>query len=265
MDGDYPAAHSMDTHWFAVDPCGHVAVFDSGEDGAVPKGAPDVFESLAADLPFQGELDRCLQERMIVPGVHAATIEEITAPNSFERPIDGCRSAHSIARGFYLLGPRLKSDAVHVRKAELQDPKAGWIGDLVLGTTDGRDWVQGDLGVESYAWLHEMPHRCLGCVRGLHLDFDRRAEVFRIIRYDCSSYGLHPYERVLNPIVPATVEEIEKITGRPLPAAPRFAGFCFRHKRLVQPIQWLPCRTWGSRDEWVDEDGRQRTSEKPAP
>jgi hypothetical protein len=39
---DYPAAHSMDTTWYAVDGAGHVAVFLSGEQGPVPLGAdPD--------------------------------------------------------------------------------------------------------------------------------------------------------------------------------------------------------------------------------
>src|SRR5947209_1888144 len=33
---DYPAAHSMDTDWYAVDRDGHVALFNSGEAGAVP-------------------------------------------------------------------------------------------------------------------------------------------------------------------------------------------------------------------------------------
>jgi hypothetical protein len=36
MQSDFPAAHSMDTDWFAVDKCGHVALFRSGESGAVP-------------------------------------------------------------------------------------------------------------------------------------------------------------------------------------------------------------------------------------
>jgi hypothetical protein len=36
---DLPAAHSMDTSWFAVDAAGRVAIFDSGEDGAVPLAA----------------------------------------------------------------------------------------------------------------------------------------------------------------------------------------------------------------------------------
>ncbi|HVI01975.1 MAG TPA: hypothetical protein VM869_24850 [Enhygromyxa sp.] len=36
---DYPAAHSMDTSWFAADEHGRVAVFDSDEHGAVPHAA----------------------------------------------------------------------------------------------------------------------------------------------------------------------------------------------------------------------------------
>lgn len=47
---DFPAAHSMDTSWFAVDEDGHVALLESGEDGAVPKGVQDhgfdIWESL---------------------------------------------------------------------------------------------------------------------------------------------------------------------------------------------------------------------------
>lgn len=35
---DYPAAHSMDTVWYAVDAAGHVAAFQTGENGSVPDG-----------------------------------------------------------------------------------------------------------------------------------------------------------------------------------------------------------------------------------
>src|SRR4051794_32606523 len=38
MAADYPAAHSMDAYWFAIDERGQVAVFDTGEDGHVPEG-----------------------------------------------------------------------------------------------------------------------------------------------------------------------------------------------------------------------------------
>jgi hypothetical protein len=36
MEVDYPAAHSTDTHWYAVDSAGHVAVFWTGENGHLP-------------------------------------------------------------------------------------------------------------------------------------------------------------------------------------------------------------------------------------
>jgi hypothetical protein len=41
MELDYPAAHSADTEWFAVDAAGHVAFFTSGENGHVPEGVED--------------------------------------------------------------------------------------------------------------------------------------------------------------------------------------------------------------------------------
>jgi hypothetical protein len=40
MGEDFPAAHSMDTEWFAVDRDGQVALFFTGENGSMPKGAP---------------------------------------------------------------------------------------------------------------------------------------------------------------------------------------------------------------------------------
>src|SRR5262245_61070321 len=36
---DYPAAHSMDAHWYTVDAQGNVAVFDPGSSGPVPRKA----------------------------------------------------------------------------------------------------------------------------------------------------------------------------------------------------------------------------------
>ena len=36
MIDDFPAAHSMDSRWFAVDEVGHIAMFDTGENGPLP-------------------------------------------------------------------------------------------------------------------------------------------------------------------------------------------------------------------------------------
>jgi len=37
MSADYPAAHSMDTEWFAVDADGRIGLFETGEPGAVSR------------------------------------------------------------------------------------------------------------------------------------------------------------------------------------------------------------------------------------
>jgi hypothetical protein len=48
MDADFSAAHSMDTTWYAVDGSGHVAFFETGEDGHAPAAARD--EALVMEL-----------------------------------------------------------------------------------------------------------------------------------------------------------------------------------------------------------------------
>jgi hypothetical protein len=40
---DYPAAHSMDTSWYAVDAAGHVALFISSENGHAPRNAENSY------------------------------------------------------------------------------------------------------------------------------------------------------------------------------------------------------------------------------
>jgi hypothetical protein len=39
VNDELPAAHSMDTTWYSVDEHGHVGVFETGEDGALPIAA----------------------------------------------------------------------------------------------------------------------------------------------------------------------------------------------------------------------------------
>lgn len=46
MEPDHPAAHSMDTYWFAIDKRGHVAAFETGECGYCPPDPNDLFEEL---------------------------------------------------------------------------------------------------------------------------------------------------------------------------------------------------------------------------
>src|SRR5947209_16298751 len=71
MDADFPAAHSMDTSFFAVDKDGHVAHFSTGEAGAAPMEAgledPDAALREIARLVPAGEVVYDLEGRLL-PG-----------------------------------------------------------------------------------------------------------------------------------------------------------------------------------------------------
>ncbi|MGE3807256.1 MAG: hypothetical protein AB7K24_21545 [Gemmataceae bacterium] len=56
IEADFPAAHSMDSSWFAVDRDGHVGYFYTGADGAMPHAAspgPSAYDGMLdmEDLP----------------------------------------------------------------------------------------------------------------------------------------------------------------------------------------------------------------------
>ena len=74
MSSDFPAAHSMDTEWFGVDADGCVAVFRSGENGAVPEGAPSdaeptgpaLFDAITTLIAARWALDRRFEPSLAV-------------------------------------------------------------------------------------------------------------------------------------------------------------------------------------------------------
>jgi hypothetical protein len=66
MEIDYPASHSMDTCWFAVDAAGHVAYFSSGETGTVPNGD-------------ENDLRDELYQLWFPPAEDAAAVDALTA------------------------------------------------------------------------------------------------------------------------------------------------------------------------------------------
>ena len=58
-----------------------------------------------------------------------------------------------------------------------------------------------------------------------------------------------------------TAEELVAFASDCAANGVKFPDFCFREKKIIQPLQWMPSRTWGSDREWVDEEGRRRKSD----
>jgi hypothetical protein len=77
---DFPAAHSMDTTWFAIDADDCVGIFEPNEGGAVPQNLPDIeneinlVDCLLKDKP---EIIRRVQPLKIESVIEDINIESI--------------------------------------------------------------------------------------------------------------------------------------------------------------------------------------------
>jgi hypothetical protein len=169
---DYPAAHSMDTEWFAVDAHGNVGRFDSGEDGAVPVDA-------ATGLgPSEGTLDlRVLEATRLAhllangedpmgawkPVPRAGrTIVAIDPVGSYRGTADPAAGARDLLDGgeFVRIGRQLPlvlvstGDLSHARAEELAArPGVRWVlsaGDLVKLLRG----AEGDDGLHNFNHSH---------------------------------------------------------------------------------------------------------------
>jgi hypothetical protein len=69
MDADFPAAHSMDSSWYAVDQHGNVALFITGAGGAVPNAAysPDAAAMAMEELDDETREELGLTSLSVVP------------------------------------------------------------------------------------------------------------------------------------------------------------------------------------------------------
>jgi hypothetical protein len=226
----------MDTTWFAVDACGHVAIFHSGEEGAVADDAPDVYE-IFDDHFRPGELRWALERaKDWAWGEHRVKPFEWTSSDA-----KGVKSKHIGVSGFFIVAPGLEAWA---RERATQHGSSG--------LTDGHVWFRGSIDLAHFQWLHERPGRCMGCSHNGLLGIGERCRLYGIFEYDCPTYGHPPYERAeAPPAMPATLAMLRAIFKFPekIPAFP----FCFLAKPRLQPKEWLPSHLYG--DEWVKEDG----------
>lgn len=234
---DYPAAHSMDTQWFAIDKNGHVAGFDSGEAGAVPANGIRDFD-----------LDKHLAELHFDEG-------------------DWCQSADGKIfridwhKNITELQPTQLSD-MHAYCLLWLDGEAEW--DLFLATSRKVkhyslrnqhftlklvDTIQGALlrsaiaqGLVNRAWI------------GFHaLNWLER---FGIFSYE---HGNHfenwiagPYVKGTEPSQPVRVSDLSEnlsnqLSGCQLPLS-------YKSEPSIQPAEQLPCEFWERR--WIDRDGK---------
>jgi hypothetical protein len=226
MDADFPAAHSMDTTWFAVDRDGHVACFDSGESGAVPSRA------------FAGDEGYELRQRLgqLLPAGQAAF--DLAGRQTPGREREGQEHAHGHGLNYPVLMFLRSLDTVQ----EALDSGQAVQAPCAEGVAVTFQRLPAELGRQ----IHEAD-ACLGC-------FFLFARI-NVEGFEPASHGLFeyshltenwisgPYGRIARPLKPLHVDQLPPDV-RELVKKMRFDGLSFAQSAHVQPMEHTDCVSW---------------------
>jgi hypothetical protein len=237
MDADYPAAHSMDTAWFAVDADGSVGRFQSGESGAVPVNAAEGNQVLVdVERQLGGVLPRC------------EAIFDLEGHRDVGQRSDGgwhwfnSGSAHGALLFLTSLEP--------VRK-ELGSGRA-----VPYVARSGNAVIFRQLAQSVARRLHEGGH-CLGCFffPSAHEPLGRAAALGLYCYSDpMGNWIAEPYGRKLLPSRPVHIDQLPPDL-RDLLNRVRFPNLRFAETTHIQPCETQACRTWGP--AYLTADGKR--------
>jgi hypothetical protein len=229
-DADFPAAHSMDTHWFAVDRDGHVGIFDSGEAGAVPVDA-------AQEQDHSGFLMSLIEVlSKIVP---------LFDPKDWIGQDDTGRGRHREEGGWEDYFVLMFLDSLDPVREELG---GGLVVDAppVFGVAVLFEEISPDLSRR----IHESG-ACRACF-SLYLEegWPTRLGLFSY-SHDCENWISGPYSRTSRPARPIRLDQLPpnlRATFEQL----RFPSLRFAETPTIQPVDHAPCESWGNAYLGVD-------------
>lgn len=229
---DFPAAHSMDTDWFAVDADGHVAALFSGEDGEVPVDRGRSIRSLEAlastlDMSWESDLDGATM-------IGQASTAELFQTHDWAVETYGSAAEWTLENAFLTLGsaediPRLEAKGLIRFRGE---PPVVFVGESRL------DRVV-DLLLEDRILAYR------------EAEWEEIARLLGFYQYQCDGYFQHdipstPYQQVTTPHRAVTVEDLPK-TLRTSIETVRFDTLRFAETPTLHPAEHVPCRRWEDR------------------
>ncbi|HXG09255.1 MAG TPA: hypothetical protein VNK04_05645 [Gemmataceae bacterium] len=242
MDTDYPAAHSMDTAFFAVDQDGHIAYFSTGEAGALPTVAAledpyGVLQRLAQVVPAS-EMLHDLAGRIEPGGRGAWNVNHWT--------LMGVDHAQDVG------GALLFLKSLDIVRAELTAGQAVEVPALGAVAVIFRN-----LPAAVTQRIHDAD-QCLGCF--FHYRWEGAGappEAARVglFHYShlCENWISGPYGRQEQPARPLHIDqlppELRELVGRL-----RFATLCFAQTPHIQPAEFTECVSW--EPAYLSADGR---------
>lgn len=229
MENDYPAAHSMDTAFFAIDRDGHVALFGTGEAGAVPIDAfageeAHAFGDQLTSLPLV-EVVHDRQGR-ITPG-HPSEWNEHQGRMSQNYPIVMFLDSLDPVRDEIAAGRAMEvraSEGVAVLFRQLSEAVAERLHSS--GVCRGCSWyfeANEEMGMGPDPAAH-------GIFRYSHLT---------------ENWISGPYGRIRQSAQPIHVDQLPPRVRDAIKAV-RFDTLSFTDTPHIQPVEHTPCESWES-------------------
>jgi hypothetical protein len=231
---DYPAAHSMDSSWFAVDADGHVGYFRTGEAGAMPyegvtgDAAELLIDRLARAVPPteaihdpRGHLlpghDRGFDHMVRLSAQEYPLLLFVTSLAPLQTDIEAKRATPvRAAEGYAVILPRLTAEqARRLNEAGVVVTSAYYFDDA-----DGERDRPARFGVYEYGHL-------------------------------CENWISGPYGRERVPARPLHVDQLPPELRQRLRAVT--LDLCFGEMPHIQPVEHLECHSW--EEEWQGVDG----------
>ena len=286
---DFPAAHSMDTDWFAVDADGNIGLFDSGEGGAVPESN----DMLQKDARTKGI--------SYMDNVHALFWE--WSRESSDSLVRVTLTSQDVLRGLGIdiknLDLGITNNAQNTSykilpssistpwdESEISSPRSGksweaantnWLL-LPSGKEDKlielvkhhalryRDYIVLFSGEPTLIFLPHCPLTTIQMLfRKNHLRYALALKPYRIglatllglFYYQHNYCGPCPYDCDGQPIYSLKFSELpEKLQD--VVTWNWFENIKFSESRTIQPIEHTRCRTWRSHKWWWDTEGNER-------
>lgn len=227
MEPDIPIGHSMDTCFFAIDRDGHVAIFDTGEAGAVPaqalsgEGADSVRQQLTA-LPAVAAIHE--RQGRVTPN-HPSEFNEHRGSFGFPYPVLMFLASLDPVKDEIAAGHALQvqaSEGVAVMFPEMSEALAKRLHDS--GACRGCSWYFHSDEEEGYA-----------------PDLSRRG-VFSYAHLT-ENWISGPYGLVRRPAQPIHIDQLPPRLREAIKAM-RFDSLSFAETIYVQPIEHTECISW---------------------
>jgi len=238
MDADFPAAHSMDSAWFAVDRDGHVAYFSTHEAGAMPE------VGVAGDSAYE------LLDRLAAAGPPAG--EVIYDPRGHEMPSGkpaGLAGLPLMAQEYPLL---MFVSSLAPLQSDIEAGRA-----TPVRATEGYAVVLPRLTAEQARRLQDS-----GVVRSWTFHFPREGDradppTMGLFEYGhlCENWISGPYGRERIPARPLHIDQLPPGLRQSLKEA-TLPDVSFAETVHIQPAEHWPCGSWEA--AWLGLDGKAR-------